>query len=74
MASASYPFVFAPTNIGDQYYVDGGIVNDFPVDIREDKVENLLGVYVANMKELPEEKFQSFMSVAHEDNKCLCNK
>ena len=63
MASASYPIVFAPTAIEGDYYVDGGIVNDFPADIIRDKVEKLLGVYVANMKEKPGANFPSMKSV-----------
>lgn len=63
VASSSYPIVFAPTSIEGDYYVDGGIVNDFPADIIRNKVENLLGVYVANMKEMPGASFTSLKSV-----------
>ncbi len=63
VASSSYPIVFAPTSIEGDYYVDGGIVNDFPADIIRDKVEKLLGVYVANMKEMPGAAFTSMKSV-----------
>lgn len=32
LASSSIPVVFGPTKIGDDYYVDGGLVNNLPID------------------------------------------
>ncbi len=46
LASASFPGVFAPIKIGDGYYVDGGVLNNFPSDLIEKHCDRLLGVYV----------------------------
>jgi NTE family protein len=46
LASAAYPGVFAPLEIGEGYYVDGGVLNNFPVDLVRDKADLLIGVYV----------------------------
>ena len=35
-ASAAFPGVFAPVLIGQQYFVDGGVTNNIPVDIARD--------------------------------------
>ena len=32
-ASCSAPFIFTPVEIGGQLYVDGGVVNNFPLDL-----------------------------------------
>lgn len=37
LASASVPIVFGPTKIGDDYYVDGGLVDNLPVNVLIDK-------------------------------------
>lgn len=46
LASASFPGVFAPIKIGDGYYVDGGVLNNFPSDLIKSHCDRLLGVYV----------------------------
>ena len=46
LASAAFPGVFAPVEIGEGYYVDGGVLNNFPVDQLRDETDYLIGVYV----------------------------
>ena len=46
LASAAFPGVFAPICIKDSYFIDGGTLNNFPVDVLKDRCENLIGVYV----------------------------
>ncbi|MEI6498548.1 MAG: patatin-like phospholipase family protein [bacterium] len=36
MASAAYPGVFQPQKISDQYYIDGGITENLPVQVAKD--------------------------------------
>jgi NTE family protein len=36
LASAAFPGVFSPVQIGDQLFVDGGIVDNLPVDVARD--------------------------------------
>lgn len=47
LASASFPGVFSPMQIAGQYYSDGGILNNFPVDIIRDECEFLIGMYLS---------------------------
>ena len=46
LASAAFPGVFAPVKINDSYYVDGGSLNNFPVDLLKIKCDKIIGVYV----------------------------
>ncbi len=46
LASASFPGVFTPIQIGTEYFVDGGTLNNFPVDLIAPQCEKIIGVYV----------------------------
>lgn len=46
LASAAYPGVFAPVKIKDSYYIDGGALNNFPVDLLEPDCDSIIGSYV----------------------------
>ena len=46
LASAAFPGVFAPVRIGTQYYIDGGTLNNFPVDLIKEHCDHIIGVYV----------------------------
>lgn len=46
LASAAFPGVFAPVKMGNQYYIDGGTLNNFPVDLVVGQCDQVIGVYV----------------------------
>jgi NTE family protein len=46
LASASFPGVFTPTKIGKSFYIDGGVLNNFPVEPLQKLCDKILGVYV----------------------------
>ena len=46
LASAAFPGVFSPLRIGDEYYIDGGTLNNFPVDLISGLCDKIIGVYV----------------------------
>ena len=46
IASSSIPLVFKPVKIGDYWYVDGGVINNLPVEPIRDKCKFLIGVDV----------------------------
>jgi NTE family protein len=46
LASAAFPAVFTPIQIGEEHYIDGGTLNNFPVDLISDYCEKIIGVYV----------------------------
>jgi NTE family protein len=49
VASASVPVVFEPVIMGEQVLVDGGLLNNFPVEPLESICDRLIGCYVNNI-------------------------
>ncbi len=47
LASAAFPGVFAPVQIDDDYYIDGGVLNNFPVECLRDVCDLVIGVHVS---------------------------
>ncbi len=45
-ASCSLPILFPPVQIDDDYHVDGGVINNFPIDPLIGKCQTLIGVNV----------------------------
>lgn len=52
LASASFPGVFTPTKVGKSYYVDGGVLNNFPVEPLIMHCNKIIGVYVNPLKNI----------------------
>ena len=52
LASAAFPGVFTPIQIGEEYFVDGGTLNNFPVDLVVPICEKIIGVYVNHFETL----------------------
>jgi NTE family protein len=46
LASAAVPGLFAPITINKGYYIDGGTLNNFPVDLIKKYCDRIIGVYV----------------------------
>ncbi|WP_339896361.1 patatin-like phospholipase family protein [uncultured Algibacter sp.] len=46
LASAAMPGIFAPVKINDSYYIDGGTLNNFPVELLKTTCDKIIGVYV----------------------------
>jgi len=52
LASAAFPGIFTPIQIREEYYVDGGTLNNFPVDLVVKQCKNIIGVYVNPFEKL----------------------
>lgn len=63
LASASVPFVFTPTEIAGQPFSDGGIVNNFPVELLTDRCRVIFGVYVSVPQEIPASQLTNSLSL-----------
>lgn len=50
LASAAIPGVFTPVEIGEDWYIDGGTMNNFPVEPLVEQCDFLLGSYVSLKK------------------------
>ena len=83
-ASMSLPTIFSPTEIDNKLVVDGGIVNNFPVDIvKEMGADLIIGVDIQS-KPLKKEEIGDLMDILgqmisymgfdkYKSNKKLCN-
>lgn len=49
IASSSYPIIFEPVMINGHLYLDGGIMNNFPVEIAKKMTDITIGSYVGNI-------------------------
>jgi len=52
LASASFPGVFTPTEIDGAHYVDGGTLNNFPVEPLKSECDKIIGVFVNPLKRI----------------------
>ena len=46
LASAAFPGVYTPVEIDGKHYVDGGVLNNFPVEVLKKNNDKIIGVYV----------------------------
>jgi NTE family protein len=76
LASASFPGIFTPVLIEKYLYVDGGILNNFPLEPLKKDCDKIIGVYVNPLESLTPEAFKHSYNVlnrAYEisfDNQC----
>ena len=65
LASSSIPLVFTPTRIGDRYFADGGILDNFPVDPLLGLCDVILGVHASPLRDIRQEELRSSLDVSH---------
>ncbi|WP_452231637.1 patatin-like phospholipase family protein [Lacinutrix sp. MEBiC02595] len=63
LASASFPGVFTPVNIGKFHYIDGGVLNNFPIEPLKDICSSIIGVYVNPLKPIKVKSLKHSYSV-----------
>jgi len=65
-ASSSIPIVFPPVKIGGYFFLDGGVINNFPIEALRDVCDTIIGVNVnpigevkslGNLKNIAERTF-----------------
>lgn len=54
VASSSVPMVFTPTRVGDRLFVDGGVIDNFPVSPLVGLCDLILGVYASPLSTVTE--------------------
>ena len=69
IASASVPVVFEPVIMGDRVLVDGGVLNNFPVEPLENICSVIIGSYVNKMGDGI--STQTKLSTAHIIDRCF---
>lgn len=63
IASASFPAVFTPTEVNGSYYIDGGVLNNFPVEPLKDSCDKIIGVFINELKKIGIEELKYSYSV-----------
>ncbi len=63
LASSSFPGVFAPVEVEGKLYADGGILNNFPVDLIRKDCDVLIGVNVQNVEDIDKRKLKTTFSL-----------
>ncbi|WP_310993258.1 patatin-like phospholipase family protein [Aequorivita marina] len=64
IASASFPGVFTPTEINGSYYIDGGILNNFPIEPLQKPCDKIIGVFINGLKKISVKDLKHSFSVA----------
>lgn len=64
LASGSVPGVYSPTVIGERWYVDGGVVDNFPVRLLKGRCDAIIGSHVSPLAEANAGDFDSALDVA----------
>lgn len=81
-ASSCVPVIFAPVQINGRYFIDGGILNNLPVDPLEGKYEYIIGVHsnalpahlkVSNIRQIIERSLHLAINVNIEERKRKCD-
>ncbi|WP_298426830.1 patatin-like phospholipase family protein [uncultured Kordia sp.] len=47
LASAAFPGVFTPVQVGNHYYIDGGVLDNFPVTYLTETCDVIIGIHVS---------------------------
>lgn len=51
----SIPFIFRPYQYNGKLWVDGGVMNNFPIDLFNDRLNDVIGIYIDDVYESIEE-------------------
>jgi len=62
LASSSIPVLFAPVEINGRYYVDGGLMDNIPIEPIKNDCEQIIVVNIAPLN--PREKFKNLIQIA----------
>lgn len=63
LASSAFPGVFSPYQIGNKIYSDGGIINNFPIELLKDKCHYIIGSNVTPIQQVSADSLTSIRSV-----------
>lgn len=82
LASCCVPIIFNPVKIGEEYYLDGGLINNMPVEPLQDKCYKIMGVHCnpvdedypfTSMRGMLERTFLLTVGVNVQQRKALCD-
>lgn len=62
LASSSIPVLFAPVELNGEYYVDGGLMDNIPIEPIKNDCERIIVVNIAPLN--PRDKFKNLIQIA----------
>jgi len=65
LASSAFPGIFTPVIINDSLYIDGGVLNNFPVAPIEELCDTVIGVYVNKLEDISMKSLRYSYQVAN---------
>lgn len=63
MGSSAFPGLFSPVEFEGTYYVDGGILNNFPTEVIRSKCQHMIGVHVQSISKIEKKKIGNTIGV-----------
>lgn len=73
LASAAFPGVFTPVRIDGDYYIDGGTLNNFPVDLVAPVSDRTIGVFLNPFEKIEISQLKTSLSVLERAYKIISN-
>jgi NTE family protein len=64
LASCSMPMVFTPTEVDGRWYVDGGVINNFPIEPLRGRCDVVVGHYASPLRSLRQEDLSGVLAVS----------
>lgn len=64
LASCSMPMVFTPTEIDGRWYVDGGVINNFPIEPLRGRCDVVLGHYASPLRAVKKSDLNGVLAVS----------
>jgi len=68
--SISIPLVFKPVNFNNKIWVDGGTLNNYPINYFDNDLDNLIGIKLKS-EDIIIEQFNSHQDYLYQLMKCL---
>jgi NTE family protein len=63
IASSAFPGITTPYSLDEILYSDGGILNNFPVDVIKNKCDKMIGIYVSPQQILTRNQLNSIRAI-----------
>lgn len=73
LASAAFPGVFTPVKIDGNYYIDGGTLNNFPVDLIAPVTDKTIGVFLNSFEKIEISELKTSFTVLERAYKIISN-
>lgn len=65
IASSSMPLIFTPTRLGDRLFIDGGVIDNFPVSPLLGLCDVILGVHVSPLRQIDSATLGNSLAISH---------